>query len=202
MSARSATARGGDGHRGPAGTVRIIGGKWKGRKLRVAAGVRPTPDRVRETLFNWLLADAQDGRVLDLFAGTGALGFEALSRGAREATLVEQDRAATRLLRRHRDDLDAAATIVQAEAVRWLAASEERWDVVLLDPPFAFRPWPRVLQLVAERLTPHGLVYLESAEQLDQVGVADAAGLHPIRRSNAGVVRYGLFERRDWRPST
>ena len=109
--------------------VRIIGGKWKGRKIAVedAAGLRPTMDRVRETVFNWLAADVQDARVLDLFAGTGALAFEALSRGARSATLVERNRRVARALEVQARALDAAAcTVVCASALPWLRKTDDR----------------------------------------------------------------------------
>ena len=177
--------------RGGAGSVRIIGGKWKGRKLRVGAGVRPTPDRARETLFNWLAPQLADARVLDLFAGTGALGFEALSRGACHATLVEQDRAAAQLLRHHRDLLDADALVVQADALDWLTERGERWNVIFLDPPFALPRWPRLLPLVAQHLACDGVVYVESNNHLEQL--AETAGLVPVRHSNAGSVRFGLL---------
>ena len=196
MPARSATARNGDGNRGRPGTVRIIGGKWKGRKLRVANGVRPTPDRARETLFNWLASDVLQARVLDLFAGSGALGFEALSRGASHATLVDQDRATARLLRRHRDTLDGDAAVVCADAERWLAhCGDQRWDVVFLDPPFAFSRWPQLLQRVVAQLHCGGIVYVESDDRFDQVIVGAGATLSLRRRSSAGLVRYGLLER-------
>ena len=191
MAARLASARRG------AGTVRIIGGKWKGRKLRVAAGVRPTPDRARETLFNWLATDLLDARVLDLFAGTGVLGFEALSRGAGHATLVEQDRRVANLLRRSRELLAADATVVYADAMRWLAncGEDRRWDVILLDPPFASERWPRILELAVAHLSDGGCVYMESDARLDQTAAGANAGLAPLRRSSAGSVRYGLFGR-------
>ena len=186
-------ARGKDRH-GGAGSVRIIGGKWKGRKLRVGAGVRPTPDRVRETLFNWLAAELPNAKVLDLFAGTGALGFEALSRGAREATLVDQDRAVAERLLRHRDLLAAEAVVVRADAMGWLAERVERnegWNVVFLDPPFALQRWPQLLALAARSVAPGGLIYTESDSPCDQL--AETNGLVPVRRSSAGSVWFGLL---------
>lgn len=177
------------------GTVRIIGGKWKGRKLRIAAGVRPTPDRVRETLFNWLAAELRGTRVLDLFAGTGAFGFEALSRGAQHAVLVESNRAAARLLATQRDALGAAAAVEQADALDWLGRSAERWHVAFLDPPFDSGLLRPALAAVSARLTTPGLVYVEAEEDLDALDVA-AAGLAVHRAGRAGAVRYGLLRRR------
>ena len=176
------------------GTVRIIGGKWKGRKLRIAAGVRPTPDRVRETVFNWLAQDLPGTRVLDLFAGTGALGFEALSRGAQQAVLVERNRATARTLAAQRDVLGAAAAIEQADAFDWLARSDERWHVAFLDPPFDGGLLPAALAAVSARLTPAGFVYVESEDALGALDV-DAAGFAVHRAGRAGAVHYGLLRR-------
>ena len=176
------------------GTVRIIGGKWKGRKLRIAAGVRPTPDRVRETVFNWLARDLPGTRVLDLFAGTGALGFEALSRGAERAVLVERNRATARALAAQRDVLGAAAAIEQADALDWLAHSDERWHVAFLDPPFDSGLLPAALAAVSARLTPAGFVYVESEDALGALDV-DAAGFAVHRAGRAGAVHYGLLRR-------
>lgn len=173
--------------------VRIIGGKWKGRKLRVAAGVRPTPNRARETLFNWLLAGLPGARVLDLFAGSGALGFEALSRGAAHATFVERNRQAARLLAEHRDLLNADATVVQAEALEWLALNPlPRWDMVFLDPPFGTKLLSSALAVVADRLAADGEVYVESTPQgFDAVAANPRLAL--ARCADAGAVRYGLL---------
>ena len=176
------------------GTVRIIGGKWKGRKLRIAAGVRPTPDRVRETVFNWLARDLPGTRVLDLFAGTGALGFEALSRGAERAVLVERNRATARALAAQRDVLRAAAVVEQADALDWLARSTEHWHMAFLDPPFDGGLLPAALAAVSPRLTAPSLVYVESEDPLDALDV-DAAGFAIHRAGRAGAVHYGLLRR-------
>ena len=176
------------------GTVRIIGGKWKGRKLRIAAGVRPTPDRVRETVFNWLAQDLPGTRVLDLFSGTGALGFEALSRGAEQAVLVERNRATARLLAAQRDVLGAAVVVEQADALDWLAHSTEHWHVAFLDPPFDSGLLPAALAAVSTRLTAPSLVYVESEDPLGVLDV-DAAGFAIHRAGRAGAVHYGLLRR-------
>ena len=176
------------------GRIRIIGGKWKGRKLRVAAGVRPSPDRVRETAFNWLAKMLPGAHVLDAFAGTGALAFEALSRGAASATLVENDRRAARLLERHRGLLEAYADIVRGDAVQWLAgATQRRFDVVFLDPPFGSGLLATALPLAAQRLAASGIVYAEADASFDFAEAARLAGLSVARASSAGEVRYALL---------
>lgn len=149
------------------GDVRIIGGRWRNTRIAVAEreGLRPTPDRVRETLFNWLAPRLTGARCLDLFAGSGVLGFEALSRGAAAVTLVEQDRVAADALHALRQRLDAAAAcIVRQEALAWLAACEEPFDIVFVDPPFGGSLARRALaQLVTRGLAPEGCVYIETA---------------------------------------
>ena len=150
--------------------VRIIGGKWRGRKLAVAnaEGLRPTLDRARETLFNWLTAEIADARVLDLFAGTGALGFEALSRGARHATLVEADRRAVGQLEAANVMLDAAATIVHGRAADYLRRTKDLWDVVFVDPPFGEpEHFNEVLDGLSGRLASAGIVYVEHPRRMD-----------------------------------
>ncbi len=119
--------------------VRIIGGKWKRRKLTFPprGELRPTPDRTRETLFNWLVGRIDGTRCLDLFAGSGALGFEALSRGAAHCTFVERDPHAVRALHTNRERLAATdCSIVKAEALAYLRKATSKWDIVFLDPPF------------------------------------------------------------------
>lgn len=121
-------------------TVRLIGGRWRGRKIRFpdGEGLRPTPSRIRETLFNWLMHDIRDARVLDLFAGSGALGFEALSRGAREAVLVDRSTAVCAQLAHELLTLAGAnAQIVNQDALVFAAnANKTPFDIVFLDPPF------------------------------------------------------------------
>ena len=152
---------------GPAGSVRIVGGRWRGTRLPVADadGLRPTPDRVRETLFNWLQPVLAGARVLDLFAGSGALGLEALSRGAREAVLVERDARLAASLRETVGRLDAgdAAQVLQADALRWLGAQPgvAPFDIAFVDPPFAAGLWPAVLEALPAVLAPDAWLYLE-----------------------------------------
>ncbi len=125
----------------PNNSVRVIGGRWRGRRLRfpAATGLRPTADRLRETLFNWISADLEGARCLDLFAGSGALALEAASRGAAHVTAVEASRAAVHALRHNVDELDAADVIevVQARAGNYLARSPRPVDLAFIDPPFA-----------------------------------------------------------------
>ena len=145
--------------------VRIIGGLWKRRKLRFPPrpGLRPSPDRTRVTLFNWLTAHLDGARCLDLFAGSGALGFEAASRGAGAVTLVEHDAQAVAALRAMRGTLAATCCeIVKADAIAWLARDRTVWDVVFLDPPYDGPLLPRALDLLADgRVHVDSLVYIE-----------------------------------------
>src|SRR5262245_48706510 len=137
------------------GELRVIGGSLRGRKWRVAdaPGLRPTPDRVRETLFNWLAPHLSGRRVLDLFAGSGALAFEALSRGAATATLVEQDRAALGLLRETAARFGLSAVRIEGgDAIAFLRSQPAgAFDVVFLDPPFQSGLLAPALRVIAER---------------------------------------------------
>jgi 16S rRNA (guanine(966)-N(2))-methyltransferase RsmD len=177
-----------------AGKIRIIGGEHRGRRLAVAdrADLRPTPDRVRETLFNWLGQTLTGLVCLDLFAGSGALGFEAASRGAKRVVMVEADRTVFAVLERMRAALRAARVeIVHVDAFEYLARSEERFDVVFLDPPFRQNALPALLERLPEHLAPGARVYVESAEP-----IVPAALWRELRRSRAGQVSYQLLERR------
>lgn len=179
------------------GELRIIGGALRGRKWRVAAapGLRPTPDRVRETLFNWLAPHIAGSRVLDLFAGSGALGFEALSRGAAAATLVEQDRAALAVLR----DTAArfglgGARIVAAEALAFLhTQAAGGFEVIFLDPPFDSGLLAPALRLIGERglLAPGGCCYVENAAGAALPELPAGWVVH--RSGKAGEVGYHLL---------
>jgi 16S rRNA (guanine966-N2)-methyltransferase len=175
--------------------VRLIGGQWKRSKLPVAdrPGLRPTPDRVRETLFNWLGQDLRGWRVLDAFAGSGALGFEAASRGAAEVLLLERDAALVVSLELSRQRLGATALRVQrADALAWLASAPAGgFDLVLLDPPFDAGLAVQAARLAAALLAEGGFLYVESAEPLAE----PPAGLLPHRASRAGAVSFQLFRR-------
>lgn len=149
--------------------MRIIGGEWRGRRLPVPAseGLRPTPDRVRETLFNWLQMSITGADCLDLFAGTGALGFEAASRGARLSVLVEQDRHQVDLLNEQLRIFAADnIRVVCANAIPWLERTSESFDIIFLDPPFRSDLLMDALTILSSRaiLRDSGLVYVEQAK--------------------------------------
>jgi len=180
------------------GEVRIIGGQWKRTKLPVAdrPGLRPTPDRVRETLFNWLGQDLAGWHCLDAFAGTGALGLETASRGAASVLLVEQEPALVAQLQRHVQRLQAAERVQVRRGDGLLAlaaAAPASLDLVLIDPPYAqtglFLP---ALQAAARAVAPSGLVYLEAPAPWDASALVPA-GLAPHRYLQAGAVHAHLL---------
>jgi 16S rRNA (guanine966-N2)-methyltransferase len=176
-------------------TVRVIGGLWKRRLLEFpdVPDLRPTPDRVRETLFNWLGQDLTGMVCLDLFAGSGALGFEAASRGAKQVVLVEKDPEALQALRASKALLAAAQVeIVRGEALAVLAADDRRFDVAFLDPPFRSNLLPKVLPALAGRLADGAKVYVESGGEADL-----PPGYTVLRELRAGQVRSLLLE---WKP--
>ena len=177
--------------------LRIIGGRWRGRKLRFPPGpdIRPTPDRVRETLFNWLGARIVGARCLDLFAGSGALGLEALSRGAAHVTFVEHDIRAAQELRARLEQWQAqGATVERLDALQFLAGAPRPCDVVFLDPPFASGLLPECARRLAGGgwLAPGARLYLEGPAQAGEPLVP--AGLMPLRSKRAGEVGYHLYE--------
>lgn len=172
--------------------VRIIGGQWRGRKLRFPdrEGLRPTLSRVRETLFNWLAPSIHEARCLDLYAGSGALGFEALSRGAAEVTFVERDRKAAAALKTNVGILGARATVLQMTAERFLAGSSETFDLILFDPPFAdTRAMALLPKLLGAHLAKDGLLYLETARR-EALPLPERA----LKSSTAGDCRFALYQ--------
>jgi 16S rRNA (guanine966-N2)-methyltransferase len=174
--------------------VRIIAGEYRGRRIEIAPspGLRPTPDRVRETLFNWLGQRLDGLACLDLFAGSGALGFEAASRGAARVVMVENDRRAFSALERQRDALRARRVeLVRGDALAWLGASADRFDVVFLDPPFRQNALAPVLERLPERMVAGGRLYVEAPEPLEL-----QAPWRELRRARAGQVSYQLLEKR------
>lgn len=177
----------------PANKVRIIGGEWRSRILSFpdSAGLRPTADRVRETLFNWLGQTLEGKACLDLFAGSGALGFEALSRYARHVTLVEKNGAVHAALRENAAKLGAQRlTLVNTDSLQWLHQDRGVYDVIFLDPPFGADLLPRVWPLLVDRLAPEGAVYIESG-----VPLSVPEGWTLWRSGRAGMVYYGLAKR-------
>lgn len=176
--------------------VKIIAGRWRGAKIPVLLKdhIRPTPARVRETLFNWLRPYLPGSHCLDLFAGSGALGFEAISRGAQHATLVDNDRAVTQLLSKQIARLNSPQIqLVNADSLKFIADISRQFDIVFLDPPFTKFKIENILRVLAAQnvLKPGALVYAESApENFPQHLPADWGWR---RQSRAGQVEYGLI---------
>lgn len=178
--------------------VRIIGGLWKRSKLPVpdAPGLRPTPDRVRETLFNWLGPHLDGWRCLDAYAGTGALGFEAASRGAAEVTLVERDGRLAQALRATQQRLHAEAVKVEAgDALAWMArCAPDRFELVFIDPPFDADVFVPALQAAARVVVPDGFIYLEADRAFTDEALL-GPGLRLHRHGKAGAVHFHLMQR-------
>lgn len=171
--------------------VRIIGGQWRGRKLKFPAtgGLRPTLGRVRETLFNWLAPEIHDAHCLDLFAGSGALGFEALSRGAAEVTFVEQDRKASEALKANAELLSANARIRRTTAARYLGGHTETYDLIFFDPPFDDRRAGDLLPiLISKHLKNTGLLYFEISKRTEL-----PLATNIVKQSSAGDCRFALY---------
>ncbi len=176
------------------GKIRIVGGAWRGRKISVAdnATLRPTPDRVRETLFNWLKPVIDGKDCLDLFAGSGVLGFEALSRGARHVTMVEQDRETVAMLFKQAEILSADnIEIICSEANKFLAGSTKKFDIVFLDPPFTGNLLHKTCESLLNKghLHSDSLVYVESESEL-----TIEKPYRIIKQGSAGKVKFMLLE--------
>jgi 16S rRNA (guanine966-N2)-methyltransferase len=185
--------------RGKPHAIRIIGGDWKRTPLPVLDldGLRPTPDRVRETLFNWLGQSLDGQRCLDLFAGSGALGFEAASRGAARVLMVERNARAAGQLRANQARLAPnTIEIAEADALR-LAASlaPGSFDVVFLDPPFDSDLLARSLELAPPLISPDGFLYVEAGAALELAEIPALAGWTIARQGKAGAVHYHLLQR-------
>ncbi len=177
-----------------ANEVRIISGNWKGRKLSFpsAPALRPSLGRVRETLFNWLRAEIADCRCLDLYAGSGALGFEALSRGAAEVTFVDRDPKVIKALQANAARLNAGGCIiVRSSARKFLARADRPWDIVFLDPPFAEGDLAPTLDVLREKklVSQSGLVYFETSRRMQ----AELPGWTLVKESTVGESRFGLL---------
>jgi 16S rRNA (guanine966-N2)-methyltransferase len=178
-------------------SVRIIGGRWRGRKLPVLneAGLRPTPDRVRETLFNWLMPTIQDTVVLDICAGTGVLGFEALSRGASKVLFIESNKKLCGAIREIREVLDAEAEVIQQNATDLgLVLTERKFDLVFLDPPYQSDLYFEVITQLVEGnyFAKNALMYIETSTNAVVNFVPES--WQKIRSKTAGDVRYELFQ--------
>ena len=176
------------------GKVRIIGGIYRSRILGFKDeinGLRPTPDRVRETVFNWLGQDLSGKVCLDLFAGSGALGFEALSRGAKHVTMVEKDQNIARDLRLNQEKLNAPnMEIMQRNALNYLDLSTLQFDVIFLDPPYTGTLLTECLSVLkaSNVLAPNGIIYIEYKT------APDLSGYTIVKQSKAGVVNYMLIQ--------
>lgn len=176
----------------PQNKIRIGGGEWRSRLLRFpdALGLRPTPDRVRETLFNWLGQELYGLHCLDLFAGSGALGFEAHSRGAASVTLVEQNPAVHRVLLDNAQQLNAErARVLRMDALQYLAGNTQRYDVIFLDPPFGQGWLEKLLPRLKDQLAPEGRLYVEAESPLSEM-----AGWQVLKHGKAGNVFYHLLK--------
>lgn len=181
------------------GQIRIIAGQWRGRKLpvRQLQGLRPTTDRIKETLFNWLSADIPGSRCLDLFAGSGSLGFESLSRGSRETWMLEKDAQVAAQLEDNALRLHAGerARVIQTNSVNFLNDNGEPFDIVFVDPPFR----QGLVSVVCQRLEHNGwltdgaLIYIEHEAELD--GLPLPSNWSCCKVKQAGQVRYQLFLR-------
>ena len=178
------------------GRVRIVGGTLRGSRLDVlaAAGLRPTPDRVRETLFNWLAPVVAGARCLDLFAGTGALGIEALSRGAASVDFIESDARVADALRANLTRLKQVASVQRTDSLQFLAQSTSRYDIVFLDPPFSAALWEPVAQALEAdtRLQADAWIYVETPVQ-SVCALPENWAVH--RDGRAGSVRFALYRR-------
>lgn len=179
------------------GKIRLIAGKWRGRKLDVidSPGLRPTPDRIRETLFNWLQQEIVGARCLDLFAGTGALAFEALSRGAAEVVMVESNPKIIESLKQHAEALDSEGHSIQlADATSWMQQGIKGFDIIFLDPPFGQGYIEQCCTIISEQslLNMHGLVYIESEKNLSLPN-----GWKIRKQTKAGNVQSALIEPAD-----
>ena len=181
----------------PAGSIRVIAGKWRGRRIPVAVkGIRPSGDRIRETLFNWLQPWVVGARCLDLFAGTGVLGIEALSRGANRVLFVEQQQSAARALRALLESLETeAGSVLHADALTADLKAHGPYDLVFLDPPFGGIEFGNLCKLLerSQCLAEQAHIYIELARQDSRPELPENWRL--IRERTAGAVQFGLIER-------
>lgn len=177
--------------------LRIIGGQWRSRQLPFpdVEGLRPTTDRVRETVFNWLTPYLHGAVVLDMFAGSGALGFEALSRGAATVTLLEKNSKAAKQLQDNARTLNTQdAKVIQTDALSWLTQPPHKFDLVFLDPPFNKGLLQQCIELLDKQacLNTGSWVYIESEADLASLGIPRHWHLH--RDKKAGQVMLRLFQ--------
>jgi 16S rRNA (guanine966-N2)-methyltransferase len=175
--------------------LRIIAGKWRGKKIafKERESLRPTPDRVKETLFNWLQPIIHDADCLELFAGTASLSLEALSRGARFAQAVELNQESVQEIEKIASELkDCNLATARADVVSWLNASKRSFDIIFIDPPYAVNLIPTCLEIILQRklLKPNGRIYFEYNNEMD---LSAFAQLEVLKQQRAGVVHYYLI---------
>ncbi|MEO7560201.1 MAG: 16S rRNA (guanine(966)-N(2))-methyltransferase RsmD [Nitrosospira sp.] len=172
--------------------VRIIGGEWRSRIITFPGGgdLRPTPDRIRETVFNWLGQDLSGKTCLDLFAGSGAMGFEAASRGAKRVLMVELDHEVLKVLQANSQKLAATQIqLVAMDALKFMESDRQRFDVIFLDPPYRLGLLPKLLSLLPLHLAEDGLVYVE-----DDNFLGPGVNWRVWRKGQAGKVHYQLLK--------
>ena len=181
------------------GAIRIISGQWRGRKLPVmdVQGLRPTTDRNKETLFNWLMAHTQNSRCLDAFAGSGGLGFEALSRYAKHVTFIELDKKVAANLRNNLAHLKVStlsAEVICADSLRYLAKLEDSFDLIFLDPPFHKNLLPGAIEKIQQQglLNENGLIYIECETQNAQYMVPSTWRL--LKQNQSSQVTASLYQ--------
>ncbi|KTD52747.1 16S rRNA (guanine(966)-N(2))-methyltransferase RsmD [Legionella quateirensis] len=177
-------------------SIRIIGGQFRGKKIQFpeVEGLRPTPDRVRETLFNWLMKDIKEARCLDAFAGSGALGLEAFSRGATQVVFLEQSPLAHASLRHIISQFNQTALkLVKADTLSYLQKCTDQFDIIFLDPPFAKNYIPQCIDIINQKqlLPQGGLVYIESPTTIE----LDEQHWQQLKLKQAGQVIFGLFQK-------
>lgn len=179
------------------GSIRIIAGKYRGRKLPVlmAEGLRPTTDRVKETVFNWLMPYIQDSICLDCFAGSGGLGFEALSRGAAQVSFVELNKAATKQLQENQHLLKAVnMSVIQSNALEFIKKNTQKYDVVFLDPPFRKGFIEQTAKLLNENsLAEDALIYVEMESEQNHQQLPESWQI--LKENVAGQVVYRLYKK-------
>ena len=178
------------------GQVRIIAGQWRGRKLPVSdiQGLRPTTDRNKETLFNWLMHDLQNARCLDVFAGSGGLGLEALSRYADHCDFIEKDELAARQLTANLRTLNAPGQVYKGDALSLLKTCTQAYDIIFIDPPFAQNLVQPALDIIVQRelIKPNGLIYIEQESNASLPTLPP--GFHLIKQKLLSQLSFGLIE--------
>ncbi len=179
------------------GSLRIIAGRWRGRKLTVldSDGLRPTADRIRETLFNWLQADVGFSHCLDLYAGTGALGLEAASRGAKNVTLVEADPKVAQQLTQHCQTLQADnCQVLNQSAMTFLTQNQQQYDIVFIDPPYQDLAWDSITKQLIDTnaLAENALIYVEYPRTVTSLALPSEWQL--LKEKTAGEVNYALYQ--------